>query len=565
VQSLPERQALWSHRLPQAGPRIGLVWAGNPQHDNDANRSVAARTLVQAVREASPQAQLISLQAGLNADPDLELAADCGPDIQDFADTAAIIEQLDLVVCVDTAVAHLCGALGRPCYVLLPYLETDWRWLREGSTNPWYPQSMQLFRQNQTQSWDGALQQLAQALAEFQPQQRSSPSTHTQPAPAPRQGTQPLLQAAADLIPAGARVLALDTLSMTLERLLPWGAQVHNNPTDAADLACLLNGLPEEAKANAQLQALARQNVPLLFSPGPQASQLMASEQDSLRQLGYAVPHSVTDHPVVVKLQPASAPSLRPKKVHVLSFFNVGNFGDRLGFHLLADMLPGHAEVSWGTLRPLQPPPADCDLLVLGIGNSLFGDLLSDELLELSSRIPTIGIFGTQYRHAWPATRLQALLNNLDHWYARYEEDLLLYGRGRNNVSHLGDWLIRAFPLRQAERQEKLVIDQTLCAEPAMDRLIQHIQSYQQVHSTRLHPLLCALTSAQSVSYCEQHESSQTHAASGKFRSMLMDVFGRHYPENTPFAIDRDAVLAYRHRVQQSCAGLQQHLQDLLS
>nr|MBV6630136.1 tetratricopeptide repeat protein [Oceanococcus sp. HetDA_MAG_MS8] len=569
LRSLPERRSLWEPRLPSAGLRIGLVWAGNPQHENDANRSLPAAALVGALRRACPQAQLISLQAGVSADPSLALDEDFGPLIADFADTAAIVDQLDLVVCVDTAIAHLCGALGRPCFVLLPYLETDWRWLRDGTTNPWYPQAMRILRQDKAQQWEGVLRELEQALVTFQPEQRSEPSY--EPSSAVNPDAEALLQAAVNLIPAGARVCALDSLATALERQLPWGAQLQG--TDApqtADMACLLSGLPNQPESLAQLKTFAELKVPLLFSPGPEASQLMASEREALQQLGYDTKPTATTQPseakepCLLKLYPKSTSLPRVKKVHVLSFFNVGNFGDRLGFHLLSEMLPGHVQVSWGSLRPLQAPPPDCDLLILGIGNSLFGDLLSDELLEITQRVPTIGIFGTQYRDSWPATRLQALIGNLEHWYARYEEDLLLYGRGHSHVSHLGDWLIRAFPLRQAERKEQLVIDQKHCAEPAMDRLIQHIQSYQQVHSTRLHPLLCALTSAQRVSYSEQHESSETPAASGKFRSMLMDVFGRHYPENTLFTVDRDAVLAYRQQVQQRCSELQEHLHHLL-
>lgn len=573
VHSLPERRSFWRNALPPQGPRIGLVWAGNPQHENDGNRSLPASTLIHKLREARPDAQLVSLQAGLSAEAEWDLAADLGPRIRDFADTAAIVDQLDVVICVDTAVAHLTGALGRPCWVLLPFLETDWRWLRDGHSNPWYPQAMQVFRQPRAGDWDTPLEQVAAKLITFEAEPRSplQPPDDRQPDHATAFEAPPLLQAAAALIPAGARVAALDPLAGSLDRYLPWGAQLQASTQAPAssqdpniDMACLLEGLPPDDHTG-RLRTLAQNNIPLLFSPGPQASQIMASERNALSQLGYEVPMVEVQQPLVLKLRPPRLTPPQPKKVHVLSFFNVSNFGDRLGFHLLADMLPGHAQVSWGTLRPLQAPPPDCDLLILGIGNSLFGDLLSDELLELTQSIPTIGIFGTQYRDAWPATRLQALLNNLEHWYARYEEDLLLYGRGRNNVSHLGDWLIRAFPLRQAERNETLTIDQNLCAEPAMDRLIQHIQSYQHVHSTRLHPLLCALTSAQTVSYSEQHESSETSAASGKFRSLLMDVFGRHYAEDTPFAVDRAAVLAYRNRVQQACTELQKHLQKRLN
>ena len=127
---------------------------------------------------------------------------------------------------------------------------------------------------------------------------------------------------------------------------------------------------------------------------------------------------------------------------------NVGNFGDRLGYHLLNEILPPHCEVTWGTLRPFTQVPNNVDLLIVGIGNSLFGDLLNDQLLNaVKSAKASIGIFGTQYRQTLPTDKLRALLDSLTWWYARYEEDLLLYGRGRKNASHLGDWLINAFPM----------------------------------------------------------------------------------------------------------------------
>src|SRR6185295_4598207 len=95
-----------------------------------------------------------------------------------------------------------------------------------------------------------------------------------------------------------------------------------------------------------------------------------------------------------------------------------------------------------------QPVPANLDLLVVGIGNSLFGDLIDDQLLAAAkSAKHTIGIFGTQYRAQLPAAKLAEFISHLTHWYARYEEDVLLYGRDRKNVSHLGDWLINAFPM----------------------------------------------------------------------------------------------------------------------
>jgi hypothetical protein len=259
-------------------------------------------------------------------------------------------------------------------------------------------------------------------------------------------------------------------------------------------------------------------------------------------------------------------PAPKRKRVHVVSYNNVGNFGDRLGYHLLNDVLPAHAEVTWGTLRPWTDVPADVDLLVVGIGNSLFGDLIDDRLQSaVAAAKASIGIFGTQYRAQLPADRLARLIDGLTHWYARYEEDVLLYGRGRKNVSHLGDWLINAFPLTLPSIAQQLHIGGGILRDLPMDRTIQHIQRHARVFSERLHPLLCALTSAAEVAYVEQRESADKSLASGKFRSMLIDVFGHTYPENIMWKVDRARVAAYKAKVRRNTDALRARVASLLA
>ena len=128
--------------------RVGLVWAGNPQHQNDRNRSIELSGL--APFWCLPGVHWVSLQVGARA-AELEGGAPPGallnlaPELTDLAETAAAMERLDLIVTVDTAVAHLAGALGRPVWVMLPALP-DWRWLLGREDSPWYP-TMRLFRQ----------------------------------------------------------------------------------------------------------------------------------------------------------------------------------------------------------------------------------------------------------------------------------------------------------------------------------------------------------------------------------------------------------------------------------
>jgi hypothetical protein len=138
----------WENRLGLHGRlRVGLVWSGNPKHANDHNRSIPLRMLS---RILDVDATFISLQKDLRADDNAALRerndiVDLTADLTDFAETAALVSCLDLVITVDTSIAHLAGALGRPTWVLLPHLP-DFRWLLDRDDSPWYP-TMRLFRQ----------------------------------------------------------------------------------------------------------------------------------------------------------------------------------------------------------------------------------------------------------------------------------------------------------------------------------------------------------------------------------------------------------------------------------
>jgi len=163
-----EAQAVtaWQHRLSALPrPRIGLVWAGTATHRNDHNRSVPLDRLRPLVDDLN--AGWVSLQMGDRRQDLLRSAfgkrvPDLSPHLSDFADTAAALVALDLLITVDTAVAHLAGALGRPAWVLLPYAP-DWRWLRDRTDTPWYP-SLRLFRQSAPGDWAGVIEAVRHAL-----------------------------------------------------------------------------------------------------------------------------------------------------------------------------------------------------------------------------------------------------------------------------------------------------------------------------------------------------------------------------------------------------------------
>lgn len=161
----------WQKRMPTAGIRVGLLWKGSAIHKNDANRSLPNLGALAPLWQV-PGVQFISLQKGQAEDeaknaPLHQPITHLGSDIDDFSDSAAIVAQLDLIICVDTSAAHLAGALNKICWVLLPNRNTDWRWLQERSDSPWYPNVVRLFRQKEGEGWAPVIEDVVTALAEF--------------------------------------------------------------------------------------------------------------------------------------------------------------------------------------------------------------------------------------------------------------------------------------------------------------------------------------------------------------------------------------------------------------
>jgi hypothetical protein len=381
---------------------------------------------------------------------------------------------------------------------------------------------------------------------------------------------------AARMIPAYSRVLAIGPDSRALETLLPIGcaheaADVVPGET-TADIVVLLRA--DDALAVAA-RRLARPLVCAWPATGPDDPDL-AGLGETMKGAGFRLQCAEQATPALrlLKWVPEREAPETPdatKRVLVLSYYNIANFGDRLGYHVLNSVLPADAEVTYGTLHPWSVPDRDFDLLILGIGNSLMArDALMPELDALIDRVPhTIGIFGTHFRDQFlPPERARALdmlLGKLTTWWARYEEDIFAFGRGRSNVRHLGDWLIAAFPMAVPTQDKGLTIPaEILGQEVPLDRTIQRIQAYRGVSSARLHTLLCALTSADHVSYQEQRVSDDPTKESGKFRSMLIDIFGRTFEEGQLFAVDREAVIRYKKKVEANLADLRAELAELL-
>jgi tetratricopeptide (TPR) repeat protein len=144
--------------------RVGLVWRGNPGHKNDRNRSLSLDLLAELV--GTEGAQFFSLQVGPSPVEKEWLRAkaihDLAPSLTDYAATAACLEKMDLLITVDTSVAHLAGALARPVWMLLPPCN-DWRWLQKREDSPWYP-SMKLLRQEKLRNWPPLIRRVASDL-----------------------------------------------------------------------------------------------------------------------------------------------------------------------------------------------------------------------------------------------------------------------------------------------------------------------------------------------------------------------------------------------------------------
>lgn len=216
VEPDPERVARWSERLgPYPGLTVGLAWQGNPEHPDDATRSIPLARLAPLLEV--PGVRLVSLQKGhgseqlrdvAGAGRILDFSAEMDEGGAAFMDTAALIAQCDLVISSDTAVAHLAGAMAVPVWIALSAVP-DWRWLLDRSDSPWYP-SARLFRQPKHGDWDSVAAEMAEELSAF---------SATRPAAEPPRVRKP--QAAPILVPIapGELVDKITILEIKRERI----------------------------------------------------------------------------------------------------------------------------------------------------------------------------------------------------------------------------------------------------------------------------------------------------------------------------------------------------------
>ena len=250
--------------------------------------------------------------------------------------------------------------------------------------------------------------------------------------------------------------------------------------------------------------------------------------------------------------------NIKGKKILVVSKFFTRNFGDRVGFHnvaLLTSLVDDVAYVDFDDLERLEKDPSKYDLLIVGTGNSLYKKTNTSEFIEyLSKAKKSIGIFGLQYFDDLQEniSTLKTIVESFDKVFIRYSQDIdFLQDNNINteHISHLGDWLILLFPITSWSKDETKYIDHK---EPfvrnALDLYIQDIQTYRNVESKRLHTLLCALCSAENVSYGEQNDL-KNHMISGKFQGLLTDIFNKKIEANHFFKVDKQSVINYKQYV----------------
>jgi len=264
-------------------------------------------------------------------------------------------------------------------------------------------------------------------------------------------------------------------------------------------------------------------------------------------------------------------------KILLCGSYTIPNFGDRLGFFVvmnilsrLADEMEFFIEVDHDHIENLYRDPRKYDLLIVGNGNSIFPpNFLNISLLNYIRRAErSVGIFGLQYYSNYSSenySTLSSIIEKLDFVFMRYKRELNIVKKlsNKKEVYHSGDLLTNLFPFTKWKINKTKYI---MAREPfrihAIDFYIREIQLYRNVYSERVHPLLCALCSAEKVAYREQYEF--LNSESGKFKAMLFDIFGKEFQQKKFFKVDREKVWNYKRYVQKSINRIVEKLSELL-
>ena len=373
----------------------------------------------------------------------------------------------------------------------------------------------------------------------------------------------PLAVLAAQFIPGGARVAEIGT---SLGEFLPHGCVVASSPADADIIVAL--GVLEAAEGRDGLfgqLALSRRPVIVNYSPCDLAgdsgnNRLGLYELTQLfDRFGFRVECSIPldGGEMLMRLAPAEKLAAQsPPRIAVLSLGDAGTFGERLGYHMIHAVLPGAADIAHLTPAALAGTHDIYDLVVVGTGNSLSPAALTDELFAALARAKAaIGIFGTRYRPLIPRAALDRLLERCDTWFARHEEDVLIFGKGRRNAVHLGDWRIDQCSLGRACEDEPLDIGAERLRAMTADAAIEMIRRHRSVLARDPAALLCALTAADVAAYAGEPEEN---------RGLLIDIFGRGFPEGESFLVDRDAVARYKARVRENVGMVRDRIASAL-
>lgn len=395
-------------------------------------------------------------------------------------------------------------------------------------------------------------------------------------------------EALRDLVPFGCAYEAVDRLTHGKGSLIHdlTGAEFPTRAATESDIIVMLGQLEQVSDLDGLFTHLrfCKQDVIVSYCPTDLSGGAAREARGFANHMGYAdlvrlfdrygfrieCTAPVSDTEMMFRLTPtARVAPVAACDVAVISESDAGNFGDRLGVQMINGLLPGEARIHHMTFAGLRESLATAresyDLVIVGVGNSMFRPLIGDDILHILSRAKSaIGIFGTAYRELIPRPMIERVIDRLDVWYAPYADDAMLYGRGRSNAVHLGDWTIGQFPLTRARLDEPLQIGANIGGEIPLDRTIELIQRHRKVYSARLHPLLCALTSAEYVAYAEEASGPMPGVVSGKFRSMLVDVFGRAFPEREFFMVDGDAVARYKARVHANVADMRTRIAAML-